>query len=570
MKRKRSEYTASFYRGNRGMFFLAALTALLTSGLHLVIARALQQMIDGISGVPGAPGLAGMAGWIAAVLALILLLQAMEYAFQPRFIRRAMEQYKDHAFRKLTEKSLASFDGEASARYLAAFSHDAETIETGWLEGQFQLLTSAADFVGALVMMLFYSPAMTGISCAFFLLPAGVSLLMGQRIQQAEGRVSRKNETFTATLKDSLGGFSVMKSFRAEGPIQALFARGNRALEQAKCQKRRQVIALGTLASLAGVLAQLGTFWAGAWLAFSGAAITPGVLIVFINLAAYVIEPLQVIPEKLAGLRAAGGLIDKLADALEEPERAPGAPLPGRLRQGIELRDVSFAYKGAEHPALEHISARFAAGGCYAVVGGSGSGKSTLLGLLTASRRDYSGQILYDGQELKTASLESLYDLVGLIQQKVFLFDASLRDNITLFRDFPAPQLERAVRQAGLGPLLETRGPAYRCGENGRGLSGGEQQRVAIARSLLRQSQVLLVDEATAALDPATARQVNLSLLELTGITRILVTHRLDESLLRRCDGILALKDGRVAESGTFDQLMAQKGYFYSLFTVSR
>ena len=570
MKRKRSEYTASFYQGNRGMFFLAALTALLTSGLHLVIARALQQMIDGISGVPGAPGLAGMAGWIALVLALILLLQAMEYAFQPRFIRRAMEQYKDHAFRKLTEKSLASFDGEASARYLAAFSHDAETIETGWLEGQFQLLTSAADFVGALVMMLFYSPAMTGISCAFFLLPAGVSLLMGQRIQRAEGRVSRKNETFTATLKDSLGGFSVMKSFRAEGPIQALFARGNRALEQAKCQKRRQVIALGTLASLAGVLAQLGTFWAGAWLAFSGAAITPGVLIVFINLAAYVIEPLQVIPEKLAGLRAAGGLIDKLADALEEPERAPGAPLPGRLRQGIELRDVSFAYKGAEHPALEHISARFAAGGCYAVVGGSGSGKSTLLGLLTASRRDYSGQILYDGQELKTASLESLYDLVGLIQQKVFLFDASLRDNITLFRDFPAPQLERAVRQAGLGPLLETRGPAYRCGENGRGLSGGEQQRVAIARSLLRQSQVLLVDEATAALDPATARQVNLSLLELTGITRILVTHRLDESLLRRCDGILALKDGRVAESGTFDQLMAQKGYFYSLFTVSR
>ena len=570
MKRKRSEYTASFYQGNRGMFFLAALTALLTSGLHLVIARALQQMIDGISGVPGAPGLAGMAGWIALVLALILLLQAMEYAFQPRFIRRAMEQYKDHAFRKLTEKSLASFDGEASARYLAAFSHDAETIETGWLEGQFQLLTSAADFVGALVMMLFYSPAMTGISCAFFLLPAGVSLLMGQRIQRAEGRVSRKNETFTATLKDSLGGFSVMKSFRAEGPIQALFAGSNRAMEQAKCCKRRQVIALGTLASLAGVLAQLGTFWAGAWLAFSGAAITPGVLIVFINLAAYVIEPLQVIPEKLAGLRAAGGLIDKLADALEEPERAPGAPLPGRLRQGIELRDVSFAYKGAEHPALEHISARFAAGGCYAVVGGSGSGKSTLLGLLTASRRDYSGQILYDGQELKTASLESLYDLVGLIQQKVFLFDASLRDNITLFRDFPAPQLERAVRQAGLGPLLETRGPAYRCGENGRGLSGGEQQRVAIARSLLRQSQVLLVDEATAALDPATARQVNLSLLELTGITRILVTHRLDESLLRRCDGILALKDGRVAESGTFDQLMAQKGYFYSLFTVSR
>ena len=570
MKSKRKEYIAQFYRGNRGMFLLAALTALLTSGLHLVIARALQQMIDGISGVPGAPGLAGMAGWIAAVLALILLIQALEYSFQPRFIQKGMQQYKEYAFGKLTRKSLESFDQEASARYLAAFSRDAETIEAGCLEGRFQLLTSAADFIGALVMMLLYSPVMTGISCAFFILPAGVSLLMGRRIQQAERQVSQKNETFTATLKDSLGGFSVMKSFRAEGPIQALFAGSNRAMEQAKCQKRRQVIALGTLASLAGVLAQLGTFWAGAWLAFSGARITPGVLIVFINLAAYVIEPLQVIPERLAALRAAEGLIDKLADALEEPARQPGTPLPDRLRQGIELRDVCFSYKGESRPALEHISARFEAGGCYAVVGGSGSGKSTLLGLLTAGRRNYSGEILYDGRELKTVSIESLYDLVGLIQQKVFLFDASIRDNITLFRDFPQEQVEQAVQKAGLAALIEARGPAYRCGENGRGLSGGEQQRVAIARSLLKQSQVLLVDEATAALDPATARQVTLSILELAGITRILVTHRLDETLLRRCDGILALKDGRIAEFGAFDQLMASKGYFYSLFTVTQ
>ena len=570
MKKKRNEYIAQFYRGNRGAFFLAVLTALLATGLHLIIARALQQMIDGISGVPGAPGLAGMAGWIGAVLVLILLVKALEYHSQPRFIQKAMQQYKEYAFRKLTEKSLASFDEEASARYLAAFSHDAETIETGYLEGQFHLLTSAADFIGALVMMLLYSPAMTGISCAFFILPAGVSLLMGKRIQQSERRVSQKNETFTATLKDSLGGFSVMKSFRAEGPIQALFAGSNRAMEQAKCHKRRQVIALGTLASLAGVLAQLGTFWAGAWLAFSGAGITPGVLIIFINLAAYVIEPLQVIPERLAALRAAEGLIDKLADALEEPERQPGAPLPDTLRQGIELRNVSFAYKGETRPALAGISARFAAGGCYAVVGGSGSGKSTLLGLLTASRQDYSGEILYDGQELKTASIESLYDLVGLIQQDVFLFDASIRDNITLFRDFPPEQVEQAIRQAGLAPLIAARGTVYRCGENGRGLSGGEQQRVAIARSLLKRSQVLLVDEATAALDPATARQVTLSILELAGITRILVTHRLDETLLRRCDGILALKDGRLAESGTFDQLMNAKGYFYSLFTVAQ
>ena len=123
---------------------------------------------------------------------------------------------------------------------------------------------------------------------------------------------------------------------------------------------------------------------------------------------------------------------------------------------------------------------------------------------------------------------------------------------------------------AHLTELLQERGENYLCGENGKNLSGGEKQRISIARSLLKRSSVLLADEATAALDAQTAHQVTSDLLDLTGVTRIIVTHGLEESLLRRYDGILVLKDGRIAETGTFDELMEQKGYFYSLFTVSQ
>ena len=139
-----------------------------------------------------------------------------------------------------------------------------------------------------------------------------------------------------------------------------------------------------------------------------------------------------------------------------------------------------------------------------------------------------------------------------------------------MFREFPEEQKERAVRQAGLESFLASKGADYLCGENGSSLSGGERQRISIDRCLLRSTPVLLADEATAALDAATAFEITSAILSLDGITRILVTHRLEEILLRRFDDILVVKDGRLAEHGTFDSLMKNKAYFYSLYTLSQ
>ncbi len=138
-----------------------------------------------------------------------------------------------------------------------------------------------------------------------------------------------------------------------------------------------------------------------------------------------------------------------------------------------------------------------------------------------------------------------------------------------MFADFPAAEISHAIQLSGLTPLIDEKGEAYLCGENGCNLSGGEKQRISITRSLLRKSQILLADEATAALDRETAYQVSDAILNLTGITRIVVTHSLDEALLRRYDSIIAMKAGKIVESGNFDELMKQKGYFYSLYTVS-
>ena len=181
----------------------------------------------------------------------------------------------------------------------------------------------------------------------------------------------------------------------------------------------------------------------------------------------------------------------------------------------------------------------------------------------------YEGSVTVDGRELRGVDPGSLYDLESLIGQSVFLFDDTVRKNITMFRDFPDEAVDGAVERAGLAALLAQRGEDYRCGENGSGLSGGERQRVSIARALLRGTPVLLLDEATAALDNQTACAVIEAILDLEGLTRLVVTHRLDPALLERYDEIFVLKNGAIAERGSFRDLMERKGYFYSLYTVA-
>lgn len=563
------QLTAQFFRGNLPMFALAVFAALTGGTLNLIVTWLMQQLIDAASGLPGALPLGQLAWITGGFILLCAALMLLKYASEPRFIEKAMRQYKDFAFQKLTEKSISSFRAESTAAYLSALTNDAASIEADDLSQLLSVITKAVTFFGALAMMLWYSPLMTAIAAGVTVLPLIASLLTGGQLQAAEKRVSDQNRDFTAALSDCLGGFSVVKTFRAEKEIFRLFAESNRALEQEKFSRRRLKALVGMIGATTGIIAQLGVFLAGAYLALTGKGLTAGAVILFVNLMNFMIEPVAELPALLAARKAARGLIAKLADALEQDEVQPDGVQIAPLMRQLRLEDVRFSYDG-ETEILRGVSAVFDAGKAYAIVGASGSGKSTLLNLLTTPGMAYAGKILLDGTELHTVSPESLYETVSVIQQNVFVFNASIRDNVTMFRSFPPEELAQAVRRAQLEALLAERGEDYLCGESGSGLSGGEKQRISIARSLLKHASVLLADEATAALDAQTAHQVTDDILSLSGVTRIVVTHTLEQAALRRYDGILVLKDGRIAESGSFDDLMAQKGYFYALYTVSQ
>ena len=568
-KEKLRPYVRQFYRRNGWRFVLAVAQTVLLTAANLMISWLIQQIIDLTTGADTGFTLSQILVLTVAALGLEILAFAFAYHAKPKLIARGIGQYKEYVFSQLCKKGISAFSGENTALYISALSNDSTAIETNYLANIFVILDSAVLCAGALALMFYYSPLLTVISVGLSLMPLLASLLTGNLVAKAEKQVSDRNEAYMTTLKDCLVGFSVIKSFRAESQMRRLFAEKVREVSDAKCLRRKMSILVQMLSVSAGSIVQFGVFLIGAYLSLSGAGLSAGTVLVFVQLLNFVIQPVGSIPQALAECKAARALMEKAAYALAENVRQEGTAVKTELCSGITLRDLSFAYE-PEKPILSGLNVIFEAGKSYAVVGASGSGKSTLLNLLMASDPSYTGSICFDGTELRQLSGEALYGMVSVIQQNVFIFNASIRNNITMFSDFPREAVERAIEMSGLSALIEARGEDYLCGENGSGLSGGEKQRISIARSLLKQSQVLLVDEATAALDARTAYQVSSAILDLSGLTRIVVTHALDEALLKRYDCILTLKNGSITEAGTFDRLMENKGYFYSLYTVAQ
>lgn len=558
-------YIRAMLENNKLRFFIAALFGIALQLPPLVISWMLGEVIN-IIGTGAAARLLRVL-WPMAVFLAVLLAAELTYArLRAGLFRRVVTQYRALAFRDIANKSISAFSRENTGRYLAVLTSDVEKVESDYLETILWLIPQPVGIAGTLLMMLKRSPLLTLLTVGLSLLPIASALLFSPGLARRERAVSDKNESFVGTVKDLLSGFSVIKSFKAERETAAVFGSANGALEAARSRRRWWVHLMQAVGELSAVVMQLGIFFLGALLAIRG-RITPGTVLIFVNLISNLLFAVQNIPQEIAKLRAARGLIGKLGAIVSENASRSGQAVDPVLREGIELQNVTFGY-GEDKPVLKGLSMRLEAGHSYALVGASGSGKSTLLNLLMGASTDYAGSLTVDGRELRDIDPDSLYDLMSLIGQSVFLFDDTVRRNITMFRDFPDEAVDSAVERSGLAPVLREKGGDYRCGEGGRGLSGGERQRVSIARALLRGTPVLLLDEATSALDNETARAVTEAILDLRGLTRLVVTHRLDPSLLSRYDAVFVLRSGKIVEQGPYTDLMRKKGTLYSMVTL--
>ena len=448
-------YLRAFYQGNKFCWTAAMAFNILSAVDMLLISWVLGEVLDAAAALDRE-----RIFWLLRLCGIFLpffigvgLGEARLKAF---FFRRAMKQYKSMAFRKLSGKSISAFSQENTGRYISVLTNDVTTIQTDYLGNTFLIVYQGLQFCLALIMMLRYSPLLTLAVVLLSVLPMVVSLLLGSGLTPREKAVSDQNEKFVSLVKDLLTGFSVIKSFKAEGEVCALFDESNALTEEKQMECRWWRGLLNVTGNYAGAVMQFGVFFVGAFLSIRG-DITPGTVLIFVNLCNCILQPISAIPQCLSERRAARGLIEKLAGAVEENTSRSGEKIEPVLRDSIDLQNVTFGYESGK-PVLKDLSLTLEAGKKYALVGASGSGKSTLLNLLMGAYDGYEGSISLDGREMKEIDPDSLYDLMSLIGQNVFLFDDTIRRNITMFKDFPDGEVTSAARRAGLSPLLEAKG----------------------------------------------------------------------------------------------------------------
>lgn len=567
IQRIRKRYLKEIVCQSRKWLVMAGIAMLILSIYNIVISWLLQTIIDIVSGDSSMTIL--QVGIIAMITFLIFIAAYVIYRVaRPKYLYQAMLCYKQKIFCKMIDKNLSSFRKENTSQYLSMYTNDAKKIEMYYFDSVLEMMDLTVSFVGALLLMLWYSPILTVFGLILSVLPIAASLPIANKMAEAERKVSDGNGEFVSIVRDILQGFPVIKSFQAEKEMKKNFFRENERMEHLKYQSRYIEESINLWGTAASVMMRLGIFLIGAWMSVSGYGVTPGIVLVFLQLMNYVISPIERIPSILAKRKAAIGLIEKMLVSVQINQEQMKENKIGMLKKGISLKDVSVSIGNKN--VLHHLNFEFEIGKKYAVVGSSGAGKSTLINTIMGVFSPVQGEVLFDGIDSREIQPESLFQVMALVQQSVFVFRDTIRNNITLFKEFDEEKVKKAADQAGLRELIDKRGLNDSCGENGNKLSGGERQRIAIARALLRGSQVLLLDEATAALDNQTSYAVIDAVLSMKEMTEIIVTHRLEEKLLYQYDEILVMHAGEIVEKGTFQELMQKKGFFYSLYVVSK
>ena len=312
----------------------------------------------------------------------------------------------------------------------------------------------------------------------------------------------------------------------------------------------------------------LGVLLLGGYLMYKK-SITVGTAIIIIQLSTHIVGPVKLSISLINQIRSVAMIADKIEEILEDTHDDFENTKLENFSKSICIENLNFSYT-EERKALDNINLTFDKNKKYVIVGESGSGKSTLIKLLMRYYNDYEGKISIDNLNIKNIYSSDLYKNISMIQQNVFMFDDSIKENIRLYSNHDDKDILNACERSGLNKLINKlpHGINSLVGENGNKLSGGEKQRIAIARALINNTQILILDESTSALDNETAYNLENSLLNLENLTLITVTHKLIKNILNRYDEIIVMKNGKIIEKGNFEDLINIKGYFYSLYTI--
>ena len=504
----------------------------------------------------------------AGVIFIYAGLNFISFQLRNKLVRKIMSGYKNKVFQSILDRDYREFSKETSGKFISILTENMKKIEQDYLYQFFHISKNLSLMIFSLIAMFIGNWFLTLLVIIASIIPMMISGFIGQKSAHLQNSAMIAEQKYLAKVKDIIAGFLVIKSFNVKEIIYQDYSHESENLDEVYFIKGKFDILANIISQLSGMIVFLVAFGGGMYLVFNDYT-SIGSVTAIVQLVNFVVMPLNEIGVGISKFRE-GQVTLEAFKVYDVPEFQKGKTKE-YFDEVITFSNVDFSYPNAEERIFINLSLKIQKGEKIAIVGRSGSGKSTLLNLLLRFYDVTSGDISIDNEDLQAISMESLYNLMTVVQQDVYIFDDTLKANITLNQSFTEHDIKQAIQQSGLDSyvLENDLGLQALCGENGSNLSGGQKQRLSIARALIRKTPILLLDEATSSLDNQVTTEIENSILKIQDLTALVVTHKLNEPILKKYDRILFMKDGRIVEDGSFEDLMDREGEFYKLFKFS-
>jgi ATP-binding cassette subfamily B protein len=517
--------------------------------------------------IRGVLGLLGIA--VAIALAARLFLSLKDYVMRLVVQKFGMQIFND-GLRQMLRLPYQDFEDQSSGEILSVLQkvrNDTERFITSFIN----ILFSSIVGIGFLIWYAFTKHwALIPVFLIGVVLLGGLTSILSRSIKVLQRSLIRQNRQMSGTITESLRNIELVKSLGLTYPEIRRLRVHTQEIFDLEMQKVKKIRSLSFLQGSILILLKQSILFILLWLIFRK-VLSPGELISMQFISAGIIGPLQDLGSIILSYREAEASLQIFNELmLKETEYRPEEPVDvGEIEQ-LRFDNVSFRHRNATSNAIEQISFEAKLGNTIAFVGPSGSGKSTLVKLLVGLYTPVSGDILYDDVSSKDIRYNRMRKQLGFVTQETQLFSGSIRDNLKFVKpDATDEEIYTALEKASALPIINNtqKGLDTLLGEGGKKLSGGEKQRLSIARALLRQPRLLIFDEATSALDSITEEQITQTVREISSLKQqitILIAHRL--STIMHADTIYVLEKGKIVEQGTHNELVNKKGLYYAMW----
>ena len=478
---------------------------------------------------------------------------------------------RNNLYDKLQHLSFAFHDKEHTGNLMSKATADVESVRRFVMMGLVRSLEVGLRVIALTFMLVFLNWQLTLISLVFVPFLVARSTAVEGEFRRIWMRVQEAMGESVTVLQENLSGIHVVKAFAAEEHERKKYERKVRLVREEHYQSERLQGTNSAWMTLYFTLALGLVMWYGGWEVIRGDLSAGGLtkFVLYLNMLTFPIRITPFIINSFSRAISSGQRLFEVLDARSPVEEKPAAQDMGRAQGYVRFDDVSFSYD-SQAPALKHINLSAPPGSMVALLGAPGSGKSSIVSLLPRFYDATVGHITIDGTDIQDLTLASLRRNVGLVQQDVFLFSATIKDNIAYGAlDASFEEVVRAAQVAQLHDHIMSLPDGYDAwvGERGATLSGGQRQRLAIARTILVDPPVLILDDSTSSVDVETERLIHKAMVQvMKGRTTFVIAHRL--STVREADNILVLKDGEIVEQGTHPELIARRGIYQDIYEL--